>query len=93
MRRIIKKPDEKNISLKKVVADTSAIISGNLTRLIEQGKMKNSEIIIPEIVMGELQAQTSRMKESGFLGLAEIKKIRELSKKNKITIKFVGERP
>ncbi|MDD5416734.1 MAG: PINc/VapC family ATPase [Candidatus Aenigmarchaeota archaeon] len=87
------KPEDKKLDLKRVVTDTSAIISGNLREMITSGKLKNSEIIIPEIVMGELQAQTSRMRESGFLGLEEIKKIRELTKKHKITLKFLGERP
>ena len=67
----IRKPEEKKVKLKKVVPDTSILVSGKLSHLFEEGKMKNSEIIIPEIVMGELQAQASRMKESGFLGLED----------------------
>lgn len=91
--RNIKKPENKKILIKKAVPDTSAIINGNLTRMIKNKELNNAELLIPEIVMGELQAQASRMRESGFLGLQELKKIRELSKDYKITIKFVGERP
>ncbi|MBU3905021.1 MAG: Flp pilus assembly complex ATPase component TadA [Nanoarchaeota archaeon] len=89
----IKKPEKQNSKLKRVVPDTSAIINGSLTKLVISNKLNNSEIIIPELVMGELQAQTSRMRESGFTGLEEIKKIRKLIKKHKIVLKFVGERP
>ena len=89
----IRKPEETKLRLKKVVPDTSILVSGKLSYLLEEGKMKNSEIIIPEIVMGELQAQASRMKESGFLGLEEIKKIRTLLKKNKAKLKIIGELP
>ncbi|MBR9682171.1 MAG: Flp pilus assembly complex ATPase component TadA [Candidatus Aenigmarchaeota archaeon] len=91
--KIIRKPEESKIKLKKVVPDTSILVSGKLSYLLEEGKMKNSEIIIPEIVMGELQAQASRMKESGFLGLEEIKKIRSLLKKNKAKLRIIGELP
>ena len=61
--------------------------------MIKAGKLKNSEIIVPQIVVDELQAQASKGKEIGFLGLDEIKKIREASKKNKIKLKIIGERP
>ena len=89
----IRKPEEKMIKLKKIVPDTSILITGKLSHLFEEGKMKNSEVIIPEIVMGELQAQASRMKESGFLGLEEIKKVRALLKKNKAKLRIIGELP
>ncbi len=89
----LEKPEKKKLKFKRVVPDTSAIVSGSLTKMIKEKKLNNSELIIPEIVMGELQAQASRMRESGFLGLQEIKKIRGLVKKHKITLKFVGERP
>ena len=88
-----KKPEEKNIELKKICIDTSALIHGKITELINSEKLNSSEIIIPEIVIGELQAQASKGKETGFIGLEEIKKIRELSEKHKIILKFVGERP
>ena len=88
-----KKPEEKQIEMKKICVDTSALIHGKITDLIESEKLDSSEIIIPEIVTGELQAQASKGKEIGFMGLEEIKKIRELSEKHKFILNFVGERP
>jgi len=88
-----KKPEERQVELKKICIDTSALIHGKITELIKNEKLEGSEIIIPEIVTGELQAQASKGKEIGFIGLEEIKKIRELSEKHKIILKFVGERP
>ena len=79
--------------MEKIVADTSIIIDGEIAKLIEAGKLKDCEIIIPVAVLDELQSQASRAKEYGFVGLEEIKKIRELSEKNNITIRFEGERP
>ncbi len=79
--------------LEKIVVDTSIIIDGEIAKLIEAGKLKDCEIIIPVAVLDELQAQASRSKEYGFVGLEEIKKIRRLSEQNNITLRFEGERP
>ena len=43
----------------KIVPDTSVIISGVLSDLIEKNEIKG-EIIIPEFVIEELRAQASR---------------------------------
>ncbi len=79
--------------MEKVVPDTSAIIHGSLTKLAENGELDNADVIIPEIVMGELLAQATKGKEVGFAGLDEIKKLRGLAEKHKIKVSFVGERP
>ncbi|MGQ0638999.1 MAG: PINc/VapC family ATPase, partial [Nitrososphaerota archaeon] len=79
--------------MEKIVVDTSIIIDGEIAKLIEAGSLKDCEIIIPVAVLDELQSQASRSKEYGFVGLEEIKKIRQLSEKYNITIRFEGERP
>ncbi len=79
--------------MEKIVADTSIIIDGEITNLIESGGLKDCEIIIPVAVLDELQAQASQNKDYGFVGLEEIKKIRELTQKNNIMLRFEGERP
>jgi len=81
---------EKN-KLEKIVPDTSVIISGVLTDLIERGEV-SGEIIIPEFVVEELRAQASRGREIGFKGLSEIKKIREFAEQGKIAIKKTERR-
>ena len=70
----------------KAVPDTSVIISGVFTDLIEKKKIKDVEVIIPEFVVEELRAQASRGREIGFKGLEELKKIREFAKKKKIRV-------
>ncbi|MEM5811904.1 MAG: PINc/VapC family ATPase [Candidatus Aenigmatarchaeota archaeon] len=75
----------------KIVCDTSALIDGIVSKLIEEEKIK--EIIIPLAVLDELQNQASKGRETGFIGLNEIKKIRSISETKKIKIKFLGERP
>ncbi len=62
--------------------------------MIEGGQIDNgSEIIIPLAVLDELQSQASSNKEYGFVGLNEIKKIRDQSSMKDISLRFLGERP
>ncbi|WP_226986954.1 PINc/VapC family ATPase [Candidatus Nitrososphaera evergladensis] len=78
----------------KFVLDTSIIIDGEITKMLEAGDIEDkSEIIIPLAVLDELQAQASTNKEHGFVGLAEIKKMRELASARDITVRFSGARP
>lgn len=88
-----KRPEETNVELKKICVDTSALIHGKISEMIKSGKLDNTEVIIPEIVTGELQAQAAKGKEIGFMGLEEIKSIRDLSEKHKVNLKFFGEKP
>lgn len=77
----------------KIVLDTSVIINGNITRKIESGHLKDTEIIIPAAVIDELQSQASQKRDQGFVGLEEVKKLQKLSKNFGLTIKFDGIRP
>jgi ATPase len=78
---------------KKIVLDSSIVIDRKISELLKSGKLKNVEIIIPIAVLDELQAQASKGREPGFIGLDEIKRIREICKKKKFKIRFAGERP
>ena len=65
--------------MSKIVVDTSIVINGEIIRLIESNSLENSEIIIPEAVVDELQSQASQKQEQGFIGLEEIKKIKDIA--------------
>ena len=65
-------------TIEKIVPDTSVLISGILTDLIEKGEITEVEIIIPEFAVEELRAQASKGREIGFKGLEEMKKLRTL---------------
>lgn len=77
--------------IERAVPDTSVLISGVFSGLIENDKIKG-EIIIPEFVMEELRSQASRGKEIGFKGLQELKRIRELCQEKGIELKKTGRR-
>jgi ATPase len=76
----------------KIVPDTSAIIHGILLEELKKMK-KKVELIIPLAALDELQAQASKGREVGFIGLEQLKEIRKFCDKKKIKIKFEGERP
>jgi ATPase len=79
---------------KKFVLDTSIIIDGEITKMLEVGNIEQeSDIIIPLAVLDELQSQASTNKEHGLVGLEEIKKMRELCTAKNISLRFVGQRP
>jgi ATPase len=76
-----------------LVPDTSIIIDGNVPSLIEKEGLTDIEIVIPSAVLDELQAQASRGRETGFVGLREVKKLRVMCESKGIKLTFLGERP
>jgi ATPase len=77
----------------KIICDTSVIIDGKISELIEKGEIKNIELIIPAAALDELQSQASKGREHGFVGLEELKKIRRLTEEKGIKMRFTGEKP
>jgi ATPase len=76
----------------KIVPDTSAIIHGILLEELKKMK-KKVEVIIPLAALDELQAQASKGREVGFIGLEQLKEVRNFCDKKKIKIRFEGGRP
>lgn len=79
--------------MEKIVLDTSVIINGFVSKLIEKGEIKDATIIVPRAVIGELQNQAAKNLEIGFRGLEELKRIRELSEKSNIKYVVKGSLP
>src|SRR3989338_597458 len=77
--------------IEKLVPDTSVIIEGLLSEKIKKKEIDVKEVIIHEAVIAELEHQANLGKAIGFLGLDEIKRIRELAKN--FELKFRGVRP
>ena len=77
--------------MEKICPDTSIIVDRKISEILK--RKKKVEIIIPVAVLEELQAQASKGREPGFIGLDELKTIQKICKRKKIKIKFVGERP
>jgi len=77
----------------KIVPDTSVIVDGRITDIVQEEEFKGSEVIIPEAVVSELEYQANRGRETGFNGLEELKNLQSLSKEDVISLSFVGRRP
>ena len=75
----------------KIVPDTSVLINGIISDLVEKGS-ENIEIILPGFVLEELQAQASKGFSTGLKGLNELKKINELAKEKDIKLVKKGRR-
>lgn len=84
--------NKKSNEIKKVVPDTSIIIEGKLSELINKDKLNNVEIIIPEFIMGELENQANSGREIGYAGLDEVKELRKLTEEKNINLSFKGRR-
>ncbi|MCH8004135.1 MAG: Flp pilus assembly complex ATPase component TadA [Nanoarchaeota archaeon] len=79
--------------MERIVPDTSVIIEGLISDKISKNEIKAREIIIHEAVIAELEHQANLGKSIGFVGLEEIKKIRDIAAKGEIELVFRGERP
>jgi ATPase len=77
----------------RVVPDTSIIIEGFLTKKIEKEELRPVQVIVHEAVMAELESQANKNKETGYLGLEEVKKLREISATRGFEVIFKGNRP
>jgi len=77
----------------KIVPDTSVIIEGILSRMIENKCIELNTIIIHEAVLAELESQANKNRETGYLGLEEIQKLRALSQEVGFIIEYKGSRP
>ncbi len=78
----------------KYVTDTSVLIDGRISQMLERGDFEEgSVIIVPEAAIAELEAQANRGKLTGIQGLEEVARIREICKTKGISLLFLGERP
>lgn len=77
----------------RIVPDTSVIVDGRITEIVQKKKFKGSKVIVPAAVVSELEYQANRGRESGFNGLEELKNLQKLHKKGEISLTFAGKRP
>ena len=76
-----------------VVPDTSAIIDGRVSERIESGAYEGTALVVPEAVVGELEAQANEGRDTGWAGLEELQRLAEFADQRAIEIEYVGQRP
>jgi ATPase len=87
------KTNSKQIGISKLLPDTSAIINRVISKQFEKKRLTFKELILHNAMLSELENQANSGREIGFMGLEEIKKLRELSDKKKFKLIFEGEQP
>lgn len=81
------------MKIEKLVPDTSVIIEGLVSKWISEKRLKVETLVLHEAVIAELEHQSNRNRTIGFIGLEEINRLKQLSKKHKFEIVFRGRRP
>ena len=77
----------------KIVPDTSVVVDGRITKIVQDKKFSGCEVIIPEAVIAELENQANKGRETGFNGLDELKNLQKFNSQGKISLIYVGRRP
>ncbi|MBN1376804.1 Flp pilus assembly complex ATPase component TadA [Candidatus Woesearchaeota archaeon] len=86
------KKQNKPGNIEKIVPDTSVIIEGIISEKIRKKELSVSEILIHEAILQELEHQANKNNETGFMGLDEINKLRNIADEQNIKINFSGSR-
>ena len=74
------------MKIEKIAPDSSVIIEGRITELIESKSLEPKLLLIHEALISELEKATNEERYAGYLGLEEIRKLKELLKdKVKVT--------
>ncbi len=81
------------IKMKCIIPDTSAVIIGAVSELIENSDLDYPEIIVPEAVVCELEHQANDNRSEGRRGLKELQKLQKLQYEGEISVSFKGRRP
>ena len=81
------------IKMKCIIPDTSAVIIGAVSKLIEEEDLDYPEIIVPEAVVCELEHQANANRSEGRRGLKELQKLQDLQDEGELAISFKGKRP
>ena len=79
--------------MKCIIPDTSAVIIGAVSELIEKEDLDYPEIIVPEAVVCELEHQANDNRSEGHKGLKELQKLQKLQYEGELSISFKGKRP
>lgn len=77
----------------KLVPDTSVIIDGRVSELVQNGTYTDVTVLVPEAVVAELEALANDANETGWNGLSELQSLTDLADTDEITLQYVGRRP
>jgi len=76
-----------------VVPDTSVVVDGRVSALVDDGEFAGATVTVPEPVVGELEAQANEGRDAGWDGLEELQRLAELADDGDVDLVYAGERP
>ncbi|GAA0651549.1 PINc/VapC family ATPase [Salarchaeum japonicum] len=76
----------------KLVPDTSVVIDGRVSAGVESGEYADATVIVPEAVVGEIEAQANSGRSTGWDGLSELQRLADLADDGDIDLQYVGDR-
>ena len=79
--------------MERIIPDTSAVIIGAVSDILEKENLDYPEIIVPEAVVCELEHQANAKRSEGLKGLKELQKLQDLQDKGELAVSFKGKRP
>lgn len=77
----------------KIVPDTSVVIDGRITQIVRRKRPGEAEVVVPEAVVAELEAQADRGQETGYKGLDELRELAAMASRGHIKLRYTGPRP
>ena len=79
--------------MKRIIPDTSAVIIGAVSEIVEKENLDYPEIIVPEAVVCELEHQANDNRSEGHKGLKELQRLQKMQYEGELAIDFKGKRP
>ena len=79
--------------MKRIIPDTSAVIIGAISEIVEKEDLDYPAIIVPEAVVCELEHQANANRSEGHKGLKELQKLQHMQYEGELAIDFKGKRP
>ena len=79
--------------MKRIIPDTSAVIIGAISEIVEKEDLDYPEIIVPEAVVCEFEHQANANRSEGHKGLKELQKLQRMQYEGELAIDFKGKRP
>jgi len=87
----------------EIVPDTSVVIDGRVSTQVAADADPDTEgegmgfagatVVVPEAVVGELEAQANDGRETGWEGLEELQALVDLAEAGTVDVEYVGRRP
>ena len=79
--------------MKCIIPDTSAVIIGAVSKIVEESDLDYPEIVVPEAVVCELEHQANANRSEGHKGLKELQKLQRMQDDGELSVSFKGKRP